>query len=118
MVFEEPKFVGGQTRPRPKPINYRLDPLLKFVLVVSLIMNLGLLYQSGKAFDRYNEGCDTCKMLDAPQFGIEGYYMPGEYICYMTKDRNSTQINDTIMHEECHNFVYEDYDHFCLGYPQ
>ena len=51
--------------------------------------------------------------LQDTNFGINGIYYADSYYCIWTKDRKQSEINETILHEECHNSINNDYWHFC-----
>lgn len=45
--------------------------------------------------------------------GINGFYNYGGYFCVETAERSATEIARTTMHEICHWYVDQNYEHFC-----
>jgi hypothetical protein len=41
------------------------------------------------------------------------YWIGTDFYCVWTKDRNLTAIQETDYHETCHNFIDNQYEHFC-----
>ena len=45
---------------------------------------------------------------------VDGVYFPGkDYYCVWTGNRTYEDIQETECHEQCHDFVWKDYEHFC-----
>ena len=52
---------------------------------------------------------------DTFEFGLNGLYYGNHYYCVNTLMRTQTSIEKTDYHEDCHNLVHSDYDHFCFA---
>jgi hypothetical protein len=66
----------------------------------------------------FNDKADRMEMYNLSiktAANINGIYFTPDYYCVWTKDRNQTEIEETKCHEECHNFAYTQYEHFCKG---
>jgi len=53
------------------------------------------------------------QLINKTQFGIYGVYRKDRYYCVWTQGRNESEVKTAINHEECHDFVHKDYEHFC-----
>lgn len=76
------------------------------------ITNYDLLFnitQSLQILERSN----MCNGLIKEDLFLNGFYRQNEYYCVWTKNRQELDINRTECHEQCHHFVYNDWQHFC-----
>jgi hypothetical protein len=44
---------------------------------------------------------------------VNGVYFQPDYYCVWTRGRSDKDINETDRHEDCHDFVYRQREHFC-----
>ena len=102
-----------------------LSDWLEIGLMVLLAVTSGvIIFNTNTRLD----GCDYCKtiiedmarnegMMDKANYDgalANGLYWPSQdYYCVWTKDRKIDDINMTDQHEQCHDFVYKNYTHFC-----
>lgn len=92
----------------------------KHLLMGILLANILLL---GFLLERQSEGCKSCRMYEyhlnftkgeLAEGNLKGYYNYGDYFCVWIKDRELTSIERTKLHEWSHDFVFNDYEHFCI----
>lgn len=90
--------------------------VMAIIIAVSMIVG-GLLYKQFVNQQALNAQ-KACMMRfgdDNIQYqnGVNGLYNTNEYYCVWVKDRSPESIFDTASHEQCHHWVFEEYDHFC-----
>lgn len=91
---------------------------ISFTIIIGLFLVNQLVMHNDIIKMRDNiEGYNRAKMYgrDLRELArVNGVYFAGsDYFCIWTKDRNSNDINETVSHEQCHDFVYKDWEHFC-----
>lgn len=94
---------------------------LQLFSIVCLIFSLGSLiygyYKVDSIEKDYKERFDTYSMcnltLSEDNFGINGIYFSDRYYCIWTKGRSEVEMRETEVHEQCHDYVYDEYEHFC-----
>ena len=97
------------------------NKLILKVLVIFLVCFIVLAFNSYFSVVIYRdyiieveEGCKSCQMYNAKvKFGINGVYNTDGYYCIWTKDRTEEEIQITELHENCHDLVHKNDDHFC-----
>ncbi|KKM16360.1 hypothetical protein LCGC14_1686560 [marine sediment metagenome] len=94
----------------------KLEHLLIGLLLANILF-MGFVLE-GKA-----NGCKSCKMYEyhlnftkgeLSKDGVKGYYDYGNYFCIWIKERSLSSIERTERHEWSHDFVFNDYNHFCI----
>ena len=102
-------------------------------LIVLAVVSIIMILDYVKFYKEYEELYDTCipemkkeivagaieqyamcgSVLEQSDFGLWGIYYQDKYYCVWLDNKTEEQINNTINHEICHHFVYQDYEHFC-----
>ena len=90
----------------------KTDFLVIFFLFI-IGFQVAILNNQSKEYDKCRL-CETCKLYNREvQFGVNGVYHAPNYYCIWTYNRTMEDINNTVCHEECHDLVCRDYEHFC-----
>lgn len=81
--------------------------LISIVICLTIILCAYLL--------RTQDSKDYCSKEELFQHGdwVGMYNKADGYYCVITDNRTDKDIERTRVHEECHNLVNENYDHFC-----
>lgn len=79
-----------------------------------LIASLIVLGYASHYYWRSCEQCELYRITASPEGTVPNGIWYGEgYYCVWTKGRNAVDINDTETHEQCHELVHRDPQHFC-----
>lgn len=93
------------------------DKIFKIIQIALITICIALLLTVIVIELDRNEACDM-RFNETNHRGIEGVWYTSageEYMCVWLDHRTSSSVRNTIMHEQCHSLVYNNYDHFCGG---
>jgi len=91
--------------------------LTLFVLISTMIaVNVYVLMDANSALDYHNALFQRASLYDTSNYidsKVNGVYFQPNYYCVWTKGRSEREINRTDWHENCHDLVYLQHEHFC-----
>ena len=91
--------------------------LLLFLLISTMmVMNVYIVIETHGALEYHNSIFQGASLYDDSNYNkvkVNGVYFEPNYYCIWTKDRTEAQINRTDWHENCHDLVYLQHEHFC-----
>ena len=87
--------------------------LMAFILVIVSIQKTQLKKELAylNAVESQCESCVLC--TDEPKYGVGGAYYEGRAYCIWVKGNTPEEIYASEVHEQCHDLIYHDYEHFC-----
>jgi len=86
--------------------------IMMFICIISLIVTNTLMYLEIKNTVQVTDNFEHI-LKNGSRVGVEGVNMPGYGYFVATRYQNWSNIVDTDTHEQCHELVSEDKEHYC-----